>query len=75
MVMVILKTYMFKAAMVGHGTAAVIFELPEDVFEAGRSRLARRDREAETHGLPVVMVRILPQQDRIEPAALPMVYE
>lgn len=51
---------MFKAAVVRHGAPAVVLELPENVFEAGGGWLARRNREAETHGLPIVVVGVLP---------------
>ena len=50
---------MFEAAMVGHAAAAVILELPENVFEAGGGWLARWNREAEAHSLPIIVVGVL----------------
>ena len=53
------EAYMFEAAMVGHAAAAVILELPENVFEAGGGWLARWNREAEAHSLPIIVVGVL----------------
>ena len=50
---------MLEATVVGQAAAAIILELLEDVLKAGGDGLAWRDREAETHGLPIIVVWIL----------------
>ncbi len=49
--------------MIRYLAAKVVLELLEDVLQAGRLGLARRHTEAEAHGLAVIVVGVLAQDD------------